>query len=55
MGTIEEETETVIVGRPVNISDSDSSPLLLSHSNDDPLLPEEPKHSLPLSQVERRL
>ncbi len=54
MGTIEEGTETAVVDRSVNTSDSDSSPLLPSNSDDDPSLPEEPEHSLPPSPVERR-
>lgn len=45
MGTIEEGTETAVIERPVQISDSDSPPLLPSDSGDDPSLPEEPEHS----------
>ena len=45
MGIIEEGTETAVIERPVQISDSDSPPLLPSDSDDDPSLPEEPEHS----------
>ena len=45
MSTIEESTETAVIERPVQISDSDSPPLLPSDSDDDPLLPEKPEHS----------
>ena len=45
MGTINERTETAVVDKPANNSDSDSLPLLSSNSDDDLLLPEELQHS----------
>ena len=45
MSTIKEGTETAVVDRPANNSDSDSSPLLPSNSDNDPSLPEELEHS----------
>ena len=45
MGTIKERTETAVVDKPANNSDSDSPPLLISNLDDDPLLPEELEHS----------
>ncbi len=54
MGTIEEGTESAVVDRPVNNSDSDSLPLLPFNSDDNPLLPEEHEHSPLLSPDKKR-
>ena len=54
IGTIEGKTETAVVDRPANNSDSDSSPLLPSHSDNDHLLPEELQHSPLLPPDEQR-
>ncbi len=54
MGTIKEGTETAVVDKPSNNSDSDSPSLLLSNSDDDPSLPEDLEHSSLLPQDEKR-
>lgn len=55
MGTIEISTETVVIKRPVQISDSNSLPLLPSDSDDNSSLPEEPKHLLLLLPAQEYL
>ena len=45
IGIIEEGTETAVVDKPTNNSDSDSLPLLPFNSDNNPSLPEELEHS----------
>lgn len=45
MGTIKERTETAVLDRSANSSDSDFPSLLPSNLDDDPSLPEEHEHS----------
>lgn len=51
--TIKKEIETAVVDRPANSSDSDSSTLLPSNSDDDSLLPEKLKY-LPLLPPDKK-
>ncbi len=54
MGTIKQETETAVVDRPANKSDSDSPPFLPFNSDDNLLLPEELEYSPFLPPDEKR-